>query len=58
MMIDASIVHFIIFALCTAGASYTAYTRGVTVGAEATLDILEAQQVIKVNENGEIEPYK
>ena len=57
-MIDASIIHFIIFAFCTAGASYTAYTRGVTVGAEATLDILEAQQVIKVNEDGEIEPYK
>ena len=57
-MIDAEYVHFIIFAFCVLGASYTAYTRGVVVGAEATLDILEAQKVIKVNEDGDIEPYK
>tara|TARA_R110000764_G_scaffold89201_2_gene170612 strand:+ start:621 stop:806 length:186 start_codon:yes stop_codon:yes gene_type:complete len=50
--------HFIIFAFCVAGATYTAYTRGVTKGAETLLDLLEDQKIIKVAEDGSVEPYK
>ena len=58
MIENPEIAWFIIFAFCAAGASYTSYMRGVVVGAEQTIDILEASQIIQVNENGEIEPYK
>ena len=50
--------HFIIFAFCVIGATYTGYTRGLTKGAETLLDLLEDQKIIKVAEDGSVEPYK
>jgi hypothetical protein len=49
---------FIIFAVCLAGGIYTSYVEGVKKGSETTLILLEEQKLIKVHEDGEIEPYK
>jgi len=58
MIENPDIIRFIIFAFCVAGATYTAYMRGVVTGAENTILILEESEIIKVNENGDIVPYK
>ena len=50
--------HFIIFAFCLIGAAWTAYHLGVEIGAEILLDMLEDQKVIRVCEDGSVEPYK
>ena len=51
-------VTLIILMVCVAGSTITAYMRGLTKGSEATLAILEEQKLIRVSENGDIEPYK
>ena len=50
--------HFIIFTFCLIGAAWSAYHLGVKVGAEILLDMLEEQKVVKVCEDGSVEPYK
>jgi hypothetical protein len=50
--------HFIIFTFCLIGASWTAYHHGVKIGAEILLDMLEEQKVVRVHEDGSVEPYK
>ena len=50
--------HFIIFTFCLICAAWTAYHLGVKVGAEILLDMLEEQKVVRVCEDGSVEPYK
>lgn len=50
--------HFIIFTFCLIGGGWTAYHQGVKRGAEILLDMLEDQKVVKVLEDGSVEPYK
>ena len=49
---------FTIFVFCLAGGMYTSYVEGLKKGSETTLILLEEQKLIKVHEDGEIEPYK
>jgi len=50
--------HFIIFAFCLTGATWSAYHLGLKVGAELLLDLLEDQKVVRIAEDGSVEPYK
>jgi len=47
-----------IFTFCIAGATWTGYRQGLRNGSEATLTILEEKKLIRVLEDGDIEPYK
>ena len=47
-----------ILTICVAGASWTGYMQGLKRGSEATLTILEEKKLIRVHEDGDIEPYK
>tara|TARA_B100001093_G_scaffold519544_1_gene609048 strand:+ start:717 stop:881 length:165 start_codon:yes stop_codon:yes gene_type:complete len=49
---------FTILVICVAGASWTSYRKGLMNGSEATLEILEEKKLIRVREDGDIEPYK
>ena len=49
---------FAIFAVCLAGGIWTSYKQGLINGSEATLAILEEQKLIRVRDDGDIEPYK
>ena len=47
-----------ILIICVAGAKWTGYMEGLKKGSEATLSILEEKKLIRVLEDGDIEPYK
>ena len=51
-------VTLVILMVCVGGSTITAYMRGLTKGSEATLTILEEKKLIRVLEDGGIEPYK
>ena len=48
--------YFIVFAICMAGASWTAYHQGVRQGTETMLEILHEQKIIAFDEQGNIKP--
>ena len=51
-------VTLIILIVCILGSTVSSYLRGLSVGAETCLTILENQKIICVDEDGEITPYK
>lgn len=51
-------ITLIILIVCILGSTITSYLRGLSIGAEACLTILQDQKIISVDEDGEITPYK
>lgn len=48
--------YFLIFAICMAGATWTAYNQGVRQGTETMLEILHEQKIIRFDDKGNIRP--
>ena len=47
---------FLVFAVCMAGASWSAYHQGIRKGTETMLEILHEQKIIRFDDKGNIRP--